>query len=711
MLAGKAYKVFLIITGLFYLLTANVVLGITTTAFAFFYFLKTTNENKKLVFSLLVLLLISFVSKSYYYLKLQKKLSSPVKLKGLVLSQSLKDNYLTANVLVFSLKDYKGNNLTHLKVFNLNLPKSQTQIKGNYIFATGILKEKTIYKNPGTNREKFLKSRNSLYYIKVPSFKNIELKPSFLFRAYKQIDSIKLDNKINTGVLKAIIFGDKSEIPLSLKNVLQKSGFYHLFVVSGLHFGIFFSFIYLILILVPIRKRYKTAIALLILPILLILNSFTPSTVRAFSMIFIYFLFSIFDIEVKPIDAVGVAGLTMVFLNPYHAHDPGFLLSFLITGAIISSINKETNYLITFLKINIIAFIASAPILVIYFHRINFLSPIMNIVATPILSLTIYSFPLTLLHIPFAKELQSIAVSTLLYLAEVGSRYSVEIYIPSAFTFFYLSLTALYSSLKINLKNTIVFFTVITISYLLYLLTPFKENLLIVPDTGQSQAIILKSNNKVFMFDCSTDYCAKTVLTPILKSMKINKIDYLFLSHFDSDHAGGIGEILKSFKVKNLLLPYKDTNSEKFCKAYSCAKQHKINMVFAKAKDRFNITKTKIQILHSSNKANKNSNSKSLVLLVKTKDKSILIPGDLDGNQLKKLCNKLEKTDILIAPHHGSKKAAIPCLALKTKPTLVVVCAGKYNRFNFPTKQFTNLFKNTKLITTGQKGYIEIKLK
>jgi competence protein ComEC len=712
MLRNKAYSVFLIISGLCYLFVTNVIAGFIAIAFVLVYFLKVNKQDKKLVFSLLALLTVSLISKHTYYSTLENKVNAPVTLKGLVLSQNSEEHYLNAKVLVFNLNDYNGENLTRLKVFTIFLPKNNSQLKGKYIVASGIVKEKTVYKNPVTNRENSLKSRNLAYYIKIPSFNNLTLKSTFLSIVYKQIDSINLNNEINTAVFKAITTGDKNSIPFELRKILQNSGFYHLFVVSGLHFSIFFSFIYLLLMLVPIRKKHKTAIALSVLPLLLVLNGFSPSTIRAFSMLFIYFLFSAFDIEVKPKDAVGIAGLLMVLFNPYNSADPGFILSFLITGAIVSSFNKETGTVLNLIKISFIAFVTATPVLLVFFHKVNPAAPLLNIIATPVLSFSIYSFLFALINFPFAKTIVNFLVSFLINLAKLGSNCSFEIFLPSSFTFLYLTTTAIYSSLKINLKNTFVFSALIIVPFLFYLATPFKQNLLIIADTGQSQAVVFKAENKNIIIDCSTEHCAKTVLTPILKSKKINKIDYLFVTHFDNDHAGGLLEILKNFKVKNLYFPYKDNNSQNFCKTYSYAKQHNINLFFPNAKKDLTVGKANIQMLNTNNKLNNgSSNAKSLVLFVKIKNNKILIPGDLDGKPLKRLCKNLPQTDILIAPHHGSKKAAIPCLCQKTKPKLVIVCAGKYNRFNFPSKQFTNLFKNSAIVITGKNGYIEISLK
>lgn len=76
-----------------------------------------------------------------------------------------------------------------------------------------------------------------------------------------------------------------------------------------------------------------------------------------------------------------------------------------------------------------------------------------------------------------------------------------------------------------------------------------------------SSGCILRENEAVFhwVYDCGTLSGLDLIKSAISKynnSVKKSDIDLLVLSHFDSDHINGVGELLKNRKVKYWVVPY-----------------------------------------------------------------------------------------------------------------------------------------------------------
>ena len=46
----------------------------------------------------------------------------------------------------------------------------------------------------------------------------------------------------------------------------------------------------------------------------------------------------------------------------------------------------------------------------------------------------------------------------------------------------------------------------------------------------------------------------QNTLIPYLLARKIKQVDYLIISHFDSDHVGGLLEVMQCLKVKNVII-------------------------------------------------------------------------------------------------------------------------------------------------------------
>ena len=92
-------------------------------------------------------------------------------------------------------------------------------------------------------------------------------------------------------------------------------------------------------------------------------------------------------------------------------------------------------------------------------------------------------------------------------------------------------------------------------------------------DVGQGDStLIVTPNDKTILIDGggSPSYdVGANILVPYLLDRKINKIDYVMISHFDEDHVGGILSVLENLEVGKVLIGVQGETCEqyeKFCK-------------------------------------------------------------------------------------------------------------------------------------------------
>ena len=97
--------------------------------------------------------------------------------------------------------------------------------------------------------------------------------------------------------------------------------------------------------------------------------------------------------NIANIDSLLITFLIMTIINPLYIFDIGFELSFFITFSLLMSteyIKKSKNKLQSSLKISVISFLASMPILISNFYTVPYISVFSNIILVPIFSIIIF---------------------------------------------------------------------------------------------------------------------------------------------------------------------------------------------------------------------------------------------------------------------------------------------------------------------------------
>jgi beta-lactamase superfamily II metal-dependent hydrolase len=82
-------------------------------------------------------------------------------------------------------------------------------------------------------------------------------------------------------------------------------------------------------------------------------------------------------------------------------------------------------------------------------------------------------------------------------------------------------------------------------------------------------------------------------------------------------------------------------------------------------------------------------NELSVVLLLRYKSISLLLPGDITQKEELAMLNNhlLTETEVLKVAHHGSKYSTTSEFLTAIKPKLAVIEVGKNNRFGHPTAE------------------------
>ena len=215
----------------------------------------------------------------------------------------------------------------------------------------------------------------------------------------------------------------------------------------------------------------------------------------------------------------------------------------------------------------------------------------------------------------------------------------------------------------------------------------------------------------------------KKILLPYILDRRVKKIDYIIVSHFDSDHCQGLEQVLQTIKVKNIIIGKQASICKEFEKIMDICSRKKINVIKVKRGGKVEIDKSLyFEILHPSDKMLDDGkgglNANAIVAKMHYKPKNgkkftMLFTGDIEKDAEKELVKeygKKLKVDILKVAHHGSKTSSIEEFLKLAMPETALIGVGQRNTFGHPNEGVLQRLKeiNAKIYRTDLNGEITI---
>lgn len=212
---------------------------------------------------------------------------------------------------------------------------------------------------------------------------------------------------------------------------------------------------------------------------------------------------------------------------------------------------------------------------------------------------------------------------------------------------------------------------------------------------------------------------AENVIAKYLLDKGIKTVDYLIISHFDSDHCNSSKEVIEKLNVKQLVISKQAKESKEFEDIISMAKEKNINIQVVKAGDVLKFDKyTSFKVLWTDTNLLQESplNNNSIVARLEYKSFSMLFTGDIEALAEKQIVARYKseelKSDILKVAHHGSKTSSTNEFINKIKPQISIIGVGENNKFGHPNTQTLQTLQSygSKIYRTDTAGEITIKV-
>ncbi len=138
----------------------------------------------------------------------------------------------------------------------------------------------------------------------------------------------------DASMLNAMLFGDRTHLTRALRESFERTGTFHLFVVSGLHVALLAGGLFWFLRRLRLPQGLAVLVTILVAFAYAELTGFGIPAQRAFLMTAIYLVARWLDREITALNALGAAALAVLVLDPRSLFEASFQMTFMVILAI-----------------------------------------------------------------------------------------------------------------------------------------------------------------------------------------------------------------------------------------------------------------------------------------------------------------------------------------------------------------------------------------
>ncbi len=242
-------------------------------------------------------------------------------------------------------------------------------------------------------------------------------------------------------------------------------------------------------------------------------------------------------------------------------------------------------------------------------------------------------------------------------------------------------------------------------------------------DVGQGDASFIEfPDGEQMLVDCAIDARILAKLGQIMPYYD-RDIDYLVITHPDSDHYGGCIDVLDRFEVKNIVYNGLQKENDGFWKEFwRRVQSENANYIEINQEQTWSIASSSIHWLFPDKEAGelpdslkKKDNNTSLIFKLSSQNHSVLFAADAENELEQYLLNKYKDeldSDILKVAHHGSSGSSGRLFVEAVSPAYAVISVGKDNKFGHPSLRVLKKLERagSQIFRTDENGDVVVEI-
>lgn len=223
-------------------------------------------------------------------------------------------------------------------------------------------------------------------------------------------------------------------------------------------------------------------------------------------------------------------------------------------------------------------------------------------------------------------------------------------------------------------------------------------------DVGQADSILIVNNGQSMLIDAGKRESGDVVVNN-LKTIGIEKIDYLVGTHPHEDHIGGMAKVVGNFDIGTIFMPKTPHTSATYEKLIDEIANKKKKITVPKVGQTFKVGNADCEIMSIEDNKD-NFNLCSIVIRMEYEGTSYLFTGDAEEEN--ESARSWPQTNVLKAGHHGSRTSSSQKFLDQIKPNLIIISCGANNDYGHPHAETMEKFKklNATIYRTDESGNI-----